>query len=105
MAVGRWLYCRIKRGLQPWSLTKELGSIRALLGAFLGGFPPRVLRQSFVSSFQAEKALLARHERLCCSVSFAFGFLVLPHVISDCSSLALFMTSAGLAIFPLERVN
>ncbi|MBT8413354.1 MAG: alkane 1-monooxygenase [Boseongicola sp.] len=76
-------------------------------------FYPRVLYQGFVTSFLAEKALLARKGRPIWHVSNPFwryvGLAVfclgMAFAIGGISGLALFMTSAGFAIFQLELVN
>jgi alkane 1-monooxygenase len=76
-------------------------------------FYPRVLYQSLVSSFLAERALLARNDRPVWHVSnpfwryvlLAFICLSLAFAVGGLSGLALFMTSAGFAIFQLELVN
>ena len=76
-------------------------------------FYPRVLRQSLVSSFNAERAYLARRNlpawhitnRFWRYILLAVGFLTLSYAIGGWSGLALFATSAGFAIFQLELVN
>lgn len=76
-------------------------------------FYPRVLYQSLVSSFLAERALLARNGRPVWDpgnpfwryVSLATFCLAVSFAIGGISGLALFMISAGFAIFQLELVN
>jgi len=76
-------------------------------------FYPRVLRQSFVSSFKAEQAILERRGESVWHqanpfwryVSLAVLSLILAYAIGGISGLALFLTSAGFAIFQLELVN
>lgn len=76
-------------------------------------FYPRVLVQSLVSSFRAEKEMLARRARPVWHKSnpfwrylgFAAGFLIFSYLIGGWSGVALFATSAGFAIFQLELVN
>ncbi|SMX23246.1 alkane 1-monooxygenase [Boseongicola aestuarii] len=76
-------------------------------------FYPRVLYQSLVSSFLAERALLARKGRPYWHLSnpfwryvgLALSCLSLAFAIGGIAGLALFMTSAGFAIFQLELVN
>jgi len=76
-------------------------------------FYPRVLIQSLLSSFRAERAMLARRERPVWHPSnpfwrylgFAIGFLILAFLIGGWSGIALFMIAAGFAIFQLELVN
>ncbi len=76
-------------------------------------FYPRVLVQSLASSFRAERAMLARRNRPVWHsanpfwryLGFAGGFLTLAFLIGGWSGLALFLISAGFAIFQLELVN
>jgi alkane 1-monooxygenase len=76
-------------------------------------FYPRVLVQSLLSSFRAERAMLARRDRPVWHRSnpywrylgFAVGFLILAFLIGGWSGVALFMIAAGFAIFQLELVN
>ena len=76
-------------------------------------FYPRVLVQSLVSSYRAEAALLARrglpawHLRnpFWQYVGSALVLLILAFLIAGWTGVALFMTSAGFAIFQLELVN
>ena len=76
-------------------------------------FYPRVLVQSLLSAFRAERAMLRRRDRPVWHrsnpfwryLSIAGGFLVLAYLISGGTGVALFMTAAGFAIFQLELVN
>ncbi len=76
-------------------------------------FYPRVLRQSLVSAFRAERAMLARRNRPVWHLSnpfwrytlFSFSFILLALGIGGPSGVALFLTSAGFAVFQLELVN
>lgn len=76
-------------------------------------FYPRVLRESLVSAFNAEKAMLARKERPWTDLSNPFfkywglqaAFLALALVLGGWSGLALFLVQAGVAIWQLELVN
>ena len=76
-------------------------------------FYPRVLRQSFVSAFQAERAMLARKNLPWYSLSNPFfkywtlqtGMLALALALGGWSGLVLFLIQAGTAIWQLELVN
>ena len=76
-------------------------------------FYPRVLVQSLLSSFRAERAMLARRDLPVWHrtnpfwryLGFAGGFLVLAFLIGRWPGMALFMIAAGFAIFQLELVN
>ncbi len=76
-------------------------------------FYPRVLCQSLVSSFQAEKRMLARKGLPWTDLSNPFfkywalqgGMLVLAFALGGWSGLALFCVQAGTAIWQLELVN
>ncbi len=76
-------------------------------------FFPRVLRESLVSSFQAEKAMLARKGKPWTSLENPFwrywalegGFVLLAILIGGWLGLFLFLTQAGIAIWQLELVN
>jgi alkane 1-monooxygenase len=76
-------------------------------------FYPRVLRQSFVSAFQAEAQMLARKNLPWTTLSnpfFKYGalqgaFLVLALLLGGVSGLLLFLVQAGLAVWQLELVN
>lgn len=74
---------------------------------------PRVLRECLISSFDAEKAMLARKERPWTDLSNPFWrywtlqatFLALALVLGGWSGLGLFLVQAGVAIWQLELVN
>ena len=76
-------------------------------------FYPRVLVQSLLSSFRAERAMLGRRglpvwhrtNPFWRYLGFAGGFLFLAFLIGSWSGVALFMIAAGFAIFQLELVN
>lgn len=76
-------------------------------------FYARVLWQSLVSAFAAERALLARSGNPVWHrsnpfwryVALAFAFVVIAYSVGGLSGLALYLTSAGFAIFQLELVN
>ena len=76
-------------------------------------FYPRVLRQSLVSAFNAERGKLARKDRPWIDRSNPFwrywalqgGMLALAALIGGWSGLALFLLQAGVAIWQLELVN
>lgn len=76
-------------------------------------FYPRVLRQSLVSAFNAERGKLARKDRPWTDRSNPFwrywalqaGMLALAALIGGWSGLALFLLQAGVAIWQLELVN
>jgi len=76
-------------------------------------FYPRVLRQSLVSSFQAEKAMLARKGKPWTDLSNPFfkywalqaGCLILAVVLGGWVGLGMFLLQAGVAIWQLELVN
>ena len=76
-------------------------------------FYPRVLRQSFVSAFKAERAMLTRKKLPWYSLSNPFfkywllqaGMLALAFMLGGVSGLVLFLIQAGTAIWQLELVN
>ena len=76
-------------------------------------FYPRVLRQSFVSAFQAEAQMLARKNLPWTTLSnpfFKYGALqgaclVLALLLGGVSGLLLFLVQAGVAVWQLELVN
>tara|TARA_R110002110_G_scaffold177049_6_gene381479 strand:+ start:274 stop:1425 length:1152 start_codon:yes stop_codon:yes gene_type:complete len=76
-------------------------------------FYPRVLRESLVSAFNAEKAMLRRKDRPWTDLSNPFfkywalqGFFVLcALVLGGWSGLVLFLVQAGVAVWQLELVN
>ena len=76
-------------------------------------FFPRVLRQSLTSSWKAEKALLARKERVVWHKSNPFwryaglqgAMLLLALTLGGVEGLALFVLQAGVAVWQLELVN
>jgi alkane 1-monooxygenase len=76
-------------------------------------FFPRVLRQSLVSSFKAEKAMLARKDRPWHDLSNPFfrywalqaAMLILAFAIAGWAGLFLFIWQAYIAIWQLEIVN
>ncbi|MCX8953600.1 alkane 1-monooxygenase [Ruegeria sp. NA] len=76
-------------------------------------FYPRVLRQSLISAFNAERGKLARKDRPWTDRSNPFwrywalqgGMLALAALIGGWSGLALFLLQAGVAIWQLELVN
>ncbi|QBF33817.1 alkane 1-monooxygenase [Thalassococcus sp. S3] len=76
-------------------------------------FYPRVLRQSFVSAFKAEKAMLARKNRPWHDRSNPFlrywalqgGMLLLAFLLGGWVGVGLFLMQAGVAIWQLELVN
>ncbi len=76
-------------------------------------FYPRVLRQSLISAFQAERAKLARKDQPWTDRSNPFwrywglqaGMLILAFALGGWSGLGLFLLQAGVAIWQLELVN
>ena len=76
-------------------------------------FYPRVLRESLLSAFNAEKAMLARKDLPWTNLSNPFFkfwglqgiFLLLALVLGGWSGLVLFLVQAGVAIWQLELVN
>lgn len=76
-------------------------------------FYPRVLRQSFLSAWRAEKAMLARKNLPATDSSNPFWkyaylqlvFLMLAFAIGGWAGLGLFLVQAGTAIWQLELVN
>ncbi len=76
-------------------------------------FYPRVLRQSLLSAFAAEKAKLARKDLPWTDMRNPFfkywalqtGMLVLAFILGGWSGLGLFLFQAGVAIWQLELVN
>ncbi len=76
-------------------------------------FYPRVLRQSLVSAFQAEREKLNRKDRFWTDPANPFwrywglqgGMLVLAFLLGGWSGLGLFLVQAGIAIWQLELVN
>ncbi|OUS34754.1 alkane 1-monooxygenase [Rhodobacterales bacterium 56_14_T64] len=76
-------------------------------------FYPRVLKQSLHSSFNAEKAMLARKDLPWSDLSNPFfrywglqgGMLLLALLVGGWSGLLLFLVQAGVAIWQLELVN
>ncbi|SLN67302.1 Alkane 1-monooxygenase 2 [Roseivivax jejudonensis] len=76
-------------------------------------FYPRVLRESLVSAFRAERAMLARRDRPWTDRSNPFWlywalqatFLALAMILGGASGLALFFVQAGTAVWQLELVN
>ncbi|TMM52413.1 alkane 1-monooxygenase [Sulfitobacter sabulilitoris] len=76
-------------------------------------FYPRVLRQSLVSAFGAERDMLARKKRPWHDRSNPFfrywalqgGMLALAAILGGWSGLGLFVLQAGVAIWQLELVN
>ena len=87
--------------------------VSARYGEGFWRFFPRVLRQSFWSAFDAEKAMLARKNLPWTHTSNPFwkfwamqaGFLILAFLIGGVWGLFLFGTQAFVAIFHLELVN
>lgn len=76
-------------------------------------FYPRVLRQSFISAFRAEKAMLARKDKPWTDLGNPFfkywalqgAFLLLALILGGWAGLGLFLVQAGSAIWQLELVN
>lgn len=76
-------------------------------------FYPRVLRESLVSSFRAEKAMLARKNKPWTDLSNPFwrywalqtGMLLLAFLIGGLSGLLLFLVQACAAVWQLELTN
>lgn len=76
-------------------------------------FYPRVLRQSLISAFKAERDKLARKDRPWTDLSNPFwrywalqgGMLLLALIIGGWAGLGLFLVQAGTAIWQLELVN
>jgi len=76
-------------------------------------FYPRVLKQSWLSSFRAEKAMLARKDLPWTDLSNPFfrywalqaGMLLLALLLGGWAGVGLFLVQAGVAIWQLELVN
>lgn len=76
-------------------------------------FYPRVLKQSWLSSFRAEKAMLARKDLPWTDLSNPFfrywalqaGMLLLAFLLGGWAGVGLFLVQAGVAIWQLELVN
>ena len=76
-------------------------------------FYPRVLRQSLVSAFRAERSMLARKNLPWTDPANPFwrywalqaGFLLLAVLLGGWSGVGLFLVQAGVAIWQLELVN
>ncbi|CAM4060149.1 alkane 1-monooxygenase [Palleronia rufa] len=76
-------------------------------------FYPRVLRQSLVSSFRAEAAMLARRGRPWWDARNPFwrywalqsGFVAIAFALGGAGGVALLLVQAGVAIWQLELVN
>lgn len=76
-------------------------------------FYPRVLRQSLVSAFRAERSMLARKDLPWTDPANPFwrywalqaGFLLLAGLLGGWSGVGLFLVQAGVAIWQLELVN
>ncbi len=76
-------------------------------------FYPRVLRQSLVSAFRAERARLARRDRLWTDPANPFwkylglqgAMLALAYGLGGWAGIGLFLMQAGVAIWQLELVN
>ena len=76
-------------------------------------FYPRVLKQCWHSSFNAEKAMLARKDLPWTDLSNPFfrywglqtGMLALAFLLGGWAGIALFLVQAGVAIWQLELVN
>jgi alkane 1-monooxygenase len=76
-------------------------------------FYPRVLKQSLLSSFRAEQAMLARKNLPWSDLSNPFfrywalqgGMLILAIALGGWSGLGLFLLQAGVAIWQLELIN
>ena len=87
--------------------------VTARYGESFYRFYPRVLKQCFLSAFEAEKAKLAKKDRPWTDPANPFwvygalqlGFLTLAAVIGGWSGIALFLVQAGTAIWQLELVN
>ena len=87
--------------------------VSAPFGEGFWRFLPRVLRQSYVSAFAAEKSMLARKKLPWHNPSNPFwrywlmqaSFLLLALIIGDAWGLFLFSVQAFMAIFQLELVN
>lgn len=87
--------------------------VTARMGESFYRFYPRVLRASFFSAFNAEKAMLARKDLPASDLSNPFwkfaalqgGCLLLALLIGGWSGLGLFLLQAGIAIWQLELVN
>lgn len=87
--------------------------VTARMGESFFRFYPRVLRQSLHSSWNAEKAMLARRDLPATDLKNPFwlywglqlGFLALALLLGGFGGLALFLVQAGVAIWQLELVN
>ncbi|MBJ6372901.1 alkane 1-monooxygenase [Sedimentitalea arenosa] len=87
--------------------------VTARYGESFYRFYPRVLRQSLLSAFAAEKAKLARKNRPWTDASNPFwrywilqgGMLALAFVLGGWAGVGLFLMQAGVAIWQLELVN
>lgn len=96
---------------------RYVGTLRDPVSARFGEgfwrFFPRVLRESYVSAFEAEKSMLARKKLPWHDRSNPFwrywlmqaSFLLMALIIGDVWGLFLFATQAVTAIFQLELVN
>ncbi|MEO9894892.1 MAG: alkane 1-monooxygenase [Paracoccaceae bacterium] len=87
--------------------------VTARYGESFYRFYPRVLKECFVSAFEAEKAKLAKRDMPWTDTSNPFwvygalqlGFLILAVIVGGWSGFALFLVQAGTAIWQLELVN
>jgi alkane 1-monooxygenase len=87
--------------------------VTARLGESFYRFYPRVLRASFLSALNAEKAMLARKDLLGSDRSNPFwkyaaiqgGCLILALILGGWAGVGLFLLQAGVAIWQLELVN
>jgi alkane 1-monooxygenase len=87
--------------------------VTARMGESFYRFYPRVLRASFLSALNAEKAMLARKDLPTTDLSNPFwkyaaiqgGCLLLALILGGWSGAGLFLLQAGVAIWQLELVN
>ena len=87
--------------------------VTARYGESFYRFYPRVLKECFVSAFEAEKAKLAKKDRPWTDTANPFwvygvlqlGFLVLAAIVGGWTGIVLFLVQAGTAIWQLELVN
>lgn len=87
--------------------------VTARLGESFYRFYPRVLRASFISAFNAERAMLSRKDLLVSDRSNPFwkyaglqiGYLILALALGGWAGAGLFLLQAGVAIWQLELVN
>ena len=87
--------------------------VTARMGESFYRFYPRVLRQSFLSAWAAEKAMLARKGLPVTDLSNPFWkygclqltFLLLAFALGGWAGIGLFLMQAGTAIWQLELVN